>query len=226
MGRLGAKKGRGIWVIRADHVGVQDGDDGILGDDRMEDVIPRPNQPLLLGAMPDKQGGPPSGMLGEGLPNRQDPDADAPVVIGPIPNRIARHRGFDPIMILVGAEEDILAPYSGIGAGDLGDHIDRRIGEAIEKQGGRQPLAGNQRRSRATLEPDHGRGRGGSENRLAKRKTVAAVSVPIGHERPGRVGNGIGHQNDCRGFGRGEGGRDLRGHRKDVAGGANGDVVG
>src|ERR1035437_3551392 len=113
---LRAHQRRRVRMIAAEHVTIQHRDDLFERHNRMRDVISRAEQSPLLGAVKDEERRALAGLLLPRAGDGKERNARAGVVVGAIPDRVATDDVADTVVILMGAEQDVLVAELRTGA--------------------------------------------------------------------------------------------------------------
>src|SRR5665213_199145 len=95
-------------------------------------------------------------MLHEGSPDCEQGDTYRSVIISAIPDRVARDREANTVVVGVPAEEHVLVAYLWIGAWYFRNHVHRRIHEAIGVQIERETLGARNSRLQRCRHPENG----------------------------------------------------------------------
>src|SRR5690606_11182876 len=146
-------------MVAADHVAIERGDDAARYG-RLAREPARAHEAALLGAVPDEQYGAAAGLLGERAADREQRDGRRRVVVRAVPDRVAVYRVAHAIVVLVRAEQHVLAGEVRIAAGHHGGDVDARILERLREDPGVQPVARGERRGqRGLAHVEHGHAR-------------------------------------------------------------------
>ena len=147
-------------------------------------IPPRSHQPALFGSVPDEQRRSASRLRRHRPADGQQRDGGRRVVVGAVPDGVAVHGIALAVVILVRAEQHVLAGEPRVTSGHLGDDVDRRIGEALGDDRRDQPRIRLERRAPARI-----RARRAAASRAAR---PAAPPCRRDRGRRCRAGNEIG----------------------------------
>jgi len=131
---LDAEEGGAIGIVAADHISVENGDDGGMGDGGVGGEPAGAQQAAFFSAMPDEESRAAAGLLVECPGDGEEGDADAGIVVGAIEYGIGAGDMADTVVIVVTAIEDVFFAENGVCAGLDADNVDGGVVEVFNTE--------------------------------------------------------------------------------------------